>query len=66
MLIVVCCVVVFCVVLAYFLPVEHPTKGDICPLFNARTNAKLLTPSRADTSQCTGEVSVAVKKGGCS
>jgi hypothetical protein len=53
MLIVVCCVVVFCFVLADFLPicrVEHPTKGDIFPLFNARTYAKLLTRSSADKS----------------
>ena len=44
MLILVCCVVVFCLSLRTFYPfcrVEHPTKGDISPLFNARTNAKL-------------------------
>jgi len=68
---VVCCVLWLCGcvvarVLYPFCRVDHPTHGDICPLFNARTNAKLLTPSSADTLQCTGEVSAAVKKGGCS
>ena len=64
-----CCVLWLCGcvvarVLSPFCRVDHPPHGDIFPLFNARTNAKLLTPSRADTSQCTGEVSAAVKKGG--
>jgi hypothetical protein len=49
------CVVWLCFVLCSrtfypFCRVEHPTKGDISPLFNARTNAKLLTPSSADES----------------
>ena len=45
------CVVVLCSCTFYpFCRVEHPTKGDISPLFNTRTNAKLLTPSSADES----------------
>ena len=68
MLIVVCCVVVICVVtrvLFYlFCRAEHPTHGDILTCFNARTNAKLLPPSPADTPPCTVEVSAAVKMGG--
>jgi hypothetical protein len=64
-----CCVLWLCLVLCSrtfypFCRVEHPTKGDICPHFNAITNALVPAPSRADTSQCTGEVSAAVKKGG--
>ena len=53
MLIVVGCVVVFVLCSRTFYPfcrVEHPTKGDISPLFNARNNAKLLTPSSTDES----------------
>ena len=50
-----CCVlcgfVVMCSLTFYpFCRVEHPSKGDIFLLFNARTNAKLLTPSSADES----------------
>ena len=69
MLVVVCCVVVFCVVSRTFYPfcrVDHPTHADIFPHFNARTNAKLLPPSPADKSPCTVDASAAVKKGGCS
>ncbi len=46
------CVVVLCSRSTFypFCRVEHPSKGDIFPLFNARTNAKLLTPSSADKS----------------
>ena len=59
------CVVVLCSRTFYlFCRAEHPTHGDICPLFNARTNAKLLPPSPADTPPCTVDVSAAVKKGG--
>ncbi len=53
MLVVVCCgcVVVLCSHTFYpFCRAEHPTHADIFPLFNARTNAKLLTPSSADES----------------
>jgi len=66
-----CCVLWLCLVLCShtfypFCRVEHPTHGDILPHFNPRTNAKLLSPSQADTPPCTVNVAVAVKMGGCS
>ncbi len=50
-----CCVFWLCGcvvarVLYPFCRLDHPTHGDFPPLFNARTNAKLLTPSSADES----------------
>jgi len=54
MLVVVCCGCVVVLWLMYFIypfcREDHPTHGDIFPLLNARTNAKLLTPSSADES----------------
>jgi hypothetical protein len=53
------CVVVWLRTFYLFCRAEHPTHGDICPLFNARTNAKLLPPSSADIPPCTVDVSAA-------
>ena len=66
MLVVVCCGCVLCCgrVFYPFCRVEHPTKGDISPHFNAITNAKLLPPSPADKSPCTVDASASVKMGG--
>ena len=65
MLIVVCCVIVFCVVCGFhlFCRAEHPTHGENLPHFNARTNAKLLPPSPADTLSCIVDVSAHIKIG---
>ena len=67
MLVVVCCgcVVVLCSCSTFYLfcSAERPTHADISPLFNARTNAKLLPPSPADTLSCIVDVSAHIKIG---
>jgi len=63
-----CCVLWLCGcvvarVLYPFCRVDHPTHGNIFPLFNARTNAKLLTPSSADESAYNLDSSAHIKIG---